>query len=113
MNIFKKWRCESAGIQVGTFFIGLLGILNLLNLPVPSRHGLTEPSLEEGILFLSIAITIYLFGKFICKKPIYFICPSCNESYFEKEIKNNKCPSCNIDVIEIEHYYKKSNKTEK
>lgn len=34
-------------------------------------------------------------------------CPKCKKSYNYKDTNKGKCPTCNIDTIDIDDYYKK------
>ncbi len=62
-----------------------------------------------GISLLVIGIT-WLYSAFKSTKPKpqaeHTICPTCKQTYNFTDLKDGKCPTCDIDTIEIEHYYK-------
>lgn len=50
-------------------------------------------------------ITAY-FGLF-SDKAEYAICPNCESSFRECDIKNNTCPKCDIDLEPLSGFYKR------
>jgi hypothetical protein len=40
------------------------------------------------------------------KNEIRTICPNCKQTYNYKDLKDGKCPKCDIDTINIDKYYK-------
>jgi hypothetical protein len=62
-----------------------------------------------GILFvIGIFICIQvIMGKWKKKqKELYYICPTCEESFSNIENKDLVYPSCQIELKRMEHYYK-------
>jgi len=57
------------------------------------------------LIILLIAYTIYLI-RLNSKMPEFTKCPKCKNSYNFTDIKNGKCPKCNVETIEVEKYYR-------
>lgn len=57
------------------------------------------------LIILLITYTIYLI-RLNSKIPEFTKCPKCKNSYNFTDIKNGKCPKCNVEIIEVEKYYK-------
>ena len=63
-----------------------------------------------GIFFISLGFLIIYATIKDNKNPKpqteHTICPTCKQTYNFTDLKDGKCPTCDIDTIEIEHYYK-------
>ena len=57
------------------------------------------------LIILLIAYTIYLI-RLNSRIPEFTKCPKCKNSYNYADTKNGKCPKCNVEVIEVEKYYR-------
>ena len=57
------------------------------------------------LIILLISYTIYLI-RLNSKIPEFTKCPKCKNSYNYADTKNSKCPKCNVEIIEVEKFYR-------
>lgn len=69
-----------------------------------------EPSIADGFFFLILSIAIYIYINYVCDEPQTFKCNFCKEVFSELDLKENKCPTCSGEMIEIGKYYQKLEK---
>jgi len=109
----KKRKCKKYGAYIGSFFFGIIGLSNLLGLPQWVKfEGWREPSITLGVIFITFSIAIYKYINYVCDEPQTMKCKSCKKVFCELDLKENKCPECSGEMIEVSKYYQKSNKFE-
>ena len=61
-----------------------------------------------GVAIILLGCTfVFLFLKIKTKPtPPHTICPTCKETYNYSDLKDGKCPKCDVDTVDIDKYYK-------
>ena len=110
-KIMKKMKCHKYIWYSGSAFFGLLGMSNLFGLQQWSKYyGWQEPSKLFGIILLAIAIAVYKYIDKTCKQIETVKCKECGEVFSDIDLKNSQCPTCGGELIEVNEFYKTSNK---
>ena len=94
-----------------SFFIGGLQILKTkqysFRYAQPLNLGVYANFIGMFVILISFAFFyIYFKNKIIKSTPTHTICPTCKQTYNFTDLKDGKCPKCNIDTVDIEKYYK-------
>jgi DNA-directed RNA polymerase subunit RPC12/RpoP len=113
----KIIKCSPSLIFIIIAMFLIIALLNFLDIDIHSRSGIHKANLNGGIEALFVAFSFYLFSKWFCvlkeDEESVYKCESCKEVFSELDIKDKKCPKCEGKMIEINKYYKKSNKYER
>lgn len=109
----KKTKCSKTFWISGCLIFGITGITQFLGLPLWVKFkGWQEADISLGIVFLGTAIGIYLLYKYLCNAAHVVKCIECGKVYSETETQYGNCPNCGGKLVDIKHYYDKSNKSE-
>ncbi len=95
-------------IKIFSFLLLIQTILLILGYDVYGARKILEPSLKN--IIVSGLLTCFTFGiyKWLDKKSDkeYFKCPKCEKVYGASEVQDNICSKCNVEVIDLDTYYK-------
>jgi len=93
----------------------VLGILSILAGIIFIRegwdyhYGIAVPKLA-GYLWIAFGVAILLYAIFTKKIPKephedFVICPDCRNSFYAKDVHQNRCPKCEGTVEDLDGFY--------
>ena len=107
----KKSKCDISRWNIFVYVFAILGVLHMFDITFWTRFGWQEPTIKGAIYYFGLAIISFVFIKLFCKKANIVKCNSCGEVFSQLDMKNEQCPNCEGNLIDVEKYYEKSNKS--